>query len=112
MQSTFINGGSSSVYRIDQFVVPVEALSAFMERLHHTQHLLSSMPGCRQNLVLTRTSGSGESNVMTLVEWMDEQTFAAAKTAMQQRYATEGFDPAAFIQELGVRPDMGVYSNA
>jgi hypothetical protein len=36
----------------------------------------------------------------------------AAKAIVQKKYAKEGFDPASFMQRLGVRVDMGLYSNA
>lgn len=99
----------SPVYRIDRFNVAAHALFAFMERLRLTQHLLDQLPGCRQNLVLTQPDLAGEYNLMTVVEWSSEAHMAAAKAAMQARYAQEGFDPGAFIQELGVKADMGTY---
>jgi heme-degrading monooxygenase HmoA len=97
------------VYRIDRFNVPANALSAFVERLHTTQRALDQLPGCRQNLVLRQPDLAGEFNVMTVVEWTDESHMAAAKATMQARYAQERFDPAAFMQELGVQADLGVY---
>jgi len=102
----------SPVYRIDRFNVAAHALSTFMERLRLTQHLLDQLPGCRQNLVLTQPDLAGEFNLMTVVEWSSEAHMAAAKAAMQARYAQEGFDPGAFMQELGVMADMGTYRTA
>jgi len=101
-----------SVYRIDRFNVPANALPAFMERLRITQRALDPLPGCRQNLVLAQPDIAGEFNVITVVEWSDEAHMAAAKAAMQARYASERFDPAAFMQSLGVQADLGVYRNA
>jgi heme-degrading monooxygenase HmoA len=101
---------STSVFRIDRFVVPVNAVPAFIERLHHIQRTLGTMPGCQQNLVLTQKGVSGESNMVTVVEWANVQSMAAAKAAVEKIYAAEGFDPSAFMQKLGVRSDLGVYS--
>ena len=100
------------IFRIDRFNVPAQAMPAFLERLRFTQQALDGLPGCRQNLVLTQPDLAGEFNVMTIVEWSGEQSLAAAKTAMQQRYAQERFDPAAFMQGLGVQADLGVYRAA
>lgn len=100
------------IYRIDRFNVPAHALQAFMERVRHTQRTLDELPGCRQNLVLTQPDLAGEFNVMTVVEWSDESHLAAAKTVMQKRYAEERFDPAAFMQGLGIKADLGVYRHA
>lgn len=102
---------TAPVYRIDRFNVPSHTFTAFMERIHLTQRLLDKQPGCRQNLVLTQPDLAGEFNVITLVEWSDEASLAAAKTMMQQRYAEERFDPVAFMHRLGVQADLGVYRN-
>ena len=101
-----------TVYRIDRFNVPAHALSAFMARVRLTQQMLDALPGCRQNLVLTQCDLAGEYNVMTVVEWHDASHMASAKAAMQRHYGKEGFDPAAFMQELGVKADLGVYRDA
>jgi len=100
------------VYRIDRFNVPAHAFPAFMARLRLTQQLLDKLPGCRQNLVLTQPDLAGEFNLMTVVEWSNESHMAAAKAAMQARYAQERFDPAAFMHELGVQADLGTYRSA
>lgn len=103
---------AASIFRIDRFVVPAEALAAFMERLRFTQQTLDTVPGCRQNLVLTQEGSPGGCNVITLVEWSNAEAITAAKATMQAKYAEEGFDPAAFMGKLGVQADMGVYRNA
>jgi spore maturation protein SpmB len=106
------SSASSSVFRVDKFVAPADALPAFLERVHRIQGMLDTLPGCKQNLVLTQTGGPGEFNVVTLVEWASTPAMDAAKAIVQKKYAKEGFDPASFMQRLGVRVDMGLYSNA
>jgi hypothetical protein len=59
---------STSVFRIDKFVVPADAVPAFLERLHDIQRTLSALPGCQQNLVLTQKGGTGESNMVTVAD--------------------------------------------
>ena len=83
-----------------------------MERLRFTQQTLDTVPGCKQNLVLKQEGSLGEFNIITLVEWSDAEAIGAAKVTMQAKYTGEGFDPAAFIQRLGVQADMGVYRGA
>ena len=56
--------------------------------------------------------GPGEFNVVTIVEWVNTQAIVAATAVMQKKYAEEGFDPSAFMQTLGVRADLGLYSKA
>jgi len=101
-----------TVFRVDKFAVPRHALPAFIERVCHIDQLLAAMPGCRQNLVLTGAAQGDEVNVVTLVEWASTEAMAAARAAVQARYAEEGFDPSAFMRQLGVRADMGTYGLA
>lgn len=103
---------AAPIFRIDRFIVPTEALPDFMERLRFTQQTLDTVPGCKQNLVLKQEGSPGEFNIITLVEWSDAEAITAAKSTMQAKYTEEGFDPAAFIQKLGVQADMGIYRNA
>ncbi len=102
----------ASIFRIDRFVVPAEALPDFMKRLRFTQKTLDALPGCKQNLVLEQEGKAGEFNIITLVEWSDAEAITAAIATMHAKYVDEGFDPAAFMQKLSVRADMGVYRNA
>ena len=102
----------ASVFRVDRFVVPQAALPTFMEQVQRVDRMLGSQPGCLQSLVLTQAGEAGEFNVLTLVEWADAQAVAAAKAVMQEKYAQEGFDPSAFMRQLGVRADFGVYRGA
>lgn len=100
------------VFRIDRFRVPPAAVAAFMERVQRIRALLDPQPGCRQNLVLTQSEQEGVLRVLTLVEWQSAQAMSAARAAVQERYAEEGFDPLSFMQQLGVEADLGVYQPA
>jgi len=103
---------STSVFRIDKFVVPSQSISAFVERIHQVQRMLGEQPGCLQKHVLTQTGDSSEFDVVTVVEWANADAVAAAQAAMQKRLASEGFDIQAFRKKLGVRGDSGMYLKA
>ncbi|GAB4561880.1 MAG: antibiotic biosynthesis monooxygenase [Rhizobacter sp.] len=103
---------AASVFRIDQFVVPAQALPQFSQAVQRIHHTLASQPGCRQSLVLTRSADPGQVRLLTLVEWASASDMAAAKAVVQRQYSEEGFDPPAFMRELGVQADLGVYSPA
>ncbi|GGP22696.1 antibiotic biosynthesis monooxygenase [Silvimonas iriomotensis] len=98
-----------TVFRVDQFVVPDHALPAFMKQAHRIDALLHEMPGCDHHLVLTRKQDIDSTRVLTLVQWHNQAGMAAAKALVQQIYASEGFEPQAFIQKLGVTADFGIY---
>jgi hypothetical protein len=103
---------NESTWRVDKFIVPQQAIPAFMARVHRIDRDLATMPGCRQNLVLTQTGGPGEFNVVTVVEWASAHAMAEAKATMQARYAEEGFQPEAFMREIGVKADLALYSQS
>ena len=103
---------SPATFRIDRFDVPRPALEPFMARLRITQQLLDAREGCRQNLVLLGAEQGEAIAVVTIVEWASDDAMATARAAMQAHYAREGFDPAAFMRDLGIRPDMRAYRPA
>lgn len=100
------------VFRIDRFYVPEGAEEAFMRRVQRIQSLIDPLPGCRQNLVLTQSREEGRLRVMTVVEWENAAAMDAARAYVQRQYAQEGFDPPAFMQELGVEAELGLYAPA
>ena len=101
------------VFRVDKFVVPADALPAFIERMQHIQRSVRALPGCRRDLLLTQSGGAGEFNVVRWIEWADAQAIADAQLVIQKQFAEEGFDPTQFfVQELGARADLGLYREA
>lgn len=112
MPSESSSRASTSVFRIDKFVVPSQSISAFVERIHHVQRMLGELPGCLQKHVLTQTGDSSEFDVVTVVEWASADAIAAAQAVMQEQLAREGFDLQAFRKKLGVRGDSGMYREA
>jgi hypothetical protein len=103
---------AAASFRVDRFVVPCQVLEPFMGRLRVTQRLLDEREGCRQNLVLLGAPNGDTIGVVTIVEWASGEAMNAAKVAMQAHDAQEGFEPAEFMQALGVRADMAAYQPA
>ncbi|QSF54783.1 hypothetical protein [Brevundimonas fontaquae] len=100
---------SSPVFRIDKFVVPPRSRDVFLDRLRMTHRLLDEADGCDQNLVLEQTGGDGRYNVVTFVQWRDASCYEVAKHRSHSAQTTQGFDPAAFMAELGIVADLGDY---
>lgn len=59
---------SERIYRVD-FVVPDHAREEFINRVRRTHELLRTQPGFLQDFVLEQSSGPGEFNFVTVVEW-------------------------------------------
>lgn len=100
---------SSSVYRVDKFVVPAAAHAEFMARVSRIKQMLDDMPGCRQNLVLEQVSGPGAFNVVTIVEWQNAEAMDNARAAVTARYRDMNFDPQETMARLGIKADMANY---
>lgn len=98
-----------SIFRVDKFSVPISARDPFLARIRETHALLDGVDGCLQNLVLEQVSGSGEYNIVTIVEWRDTAAFERAKQAAQMRHEAAGFDPGVMLKELGIKADLGNY---
>ncbi|MDE2289849.1 MAG: antibiotic biosynthesis monooxygenase [Burkholderiales bacterium] len=101
---------AAPVFRVDKFVVPVEALPEVIAQIKRVHTILEKVPGCLRRRVLSQTGGTGEFNVINYIEWASADAIAAAVQVVQQQFEREGFDPAAFVKRLGVRADMGFYS--
>jgi len=83
-----------------------------MARVHITHQTLKALPGCLQSLVLQKVGGSGQSNVVTIVEWASPAAIDAALAHMRRKYLEEGYDPVATTRRLGIRADLGLFANA
>ena len=103
---------AAPLFRIDKFIVPDESLSAFLQQIRRTHDTLGTLPGCLRNLILTQFGGPGEFNVVTLVEWVNKEAIANAVAVVEKQFANDNFDRKAFLQQLGVRADLGVYQIA
>lgn len=99
----------SPLYRVDKFIVPPQSLDRSLERVKKTHDALDQADGCERNLILEQFDGPGQFNVVTFVQWRDEAAYKAARQAALARQTAEGFDPQAFIKELGVMADIAVY---
>jgi hypothetical protein len=102
-------GRNATVFRIDKYVVPSDAMPAFIKQAQRIQKTVRPLPGCQRHSVLTQTGGAGEFNVVVMVEWENEHAMADAIVVMQKQLTDEGFDPVLFSRKLGVRADQGFY---
>ncbi len=101
---------AASRYRVDKFVVPQGAMAEFSGAVFRTHEVLRRQPGFVRDLVLEQVSGPGEFNVVTFVEWADEQAIARAVEAVRRFHQSAGFDGKTLAERLGVRGDIGIYA--
>lgn len=101
---------SGSVFRIDKFHVPSASRAEFLSKLQESHALLDSVDGCVQNYILEQTSGAGRFNIVTFVEWRDQEAYEVARSAAQARHRASGFEPQTMFEQLSIGADIANYA--
>ncbi|MEP9399307.1 antibiotic biosynthesis monooxygenase family protein [Mesorhizobium sp. KR2-14] len=105
------NTGNDHIYRMDQFAVPAQVRDEFLQRVRQTHELLRKQPGFLQDFMLERSSGEGECNLVTLVEWENEAAVERARSAIRDMHQQIGFNPPEFMARLGVKAAIATYGH-
>ena len=84
---------SERIYRVDKFAVPGGAREEFLERARRTHSLLKAQPGFLQDFVLEQSSGPGEFNFVTIVEWASPEAVENARAAVLALQRGMNFNP-------------------
>lgn len=97
------------VYFIDRFVLPVSSKEAFLQRANVNRNMIKTLPGFLGDTFYEQQTGN-EYRVVTIAAWQDEETYTNARKAVGELYRQEGFDMTAFMQQLNIQIERGVYS--
>ncbi len=98
------------VYRIDKFKVPPAARAEFLQKVRLTHQVLKAQPGFVQDFIFEQADGPGEFNFVTLVAWENTEAMGAARQAVAAKHAEIGFRPAELFERLGIKADLGNYT--
>jgi heme-degrading monooxygenase HmoA len=100
---------NAEVFRVDKFVVPAHAREEFLGKVHATHDVLRTQPGFVRDAILEQSSGSGEFNFVTIVEWENSGAIDGARRAVAALHQKMNFDAQAMISRLGIRADVANY---
>jgi Antibiotic biosynthesis monooxygenase len=100
---------SETVYRVDKFVVPGPAREEFLERARRTHALLKAQPGFLQDLILEQSSGPGEFNFVTIVEWASQEAVENARAAVVTLRREMNFTLQEVFARLDIKADIANY---
>jgi heme-degrading monooxygenase HmoA len=100
---------SPEIFRVDKFVVPAPAREEFLDRVHATHAVLRAQPGFVRDAILEQSSGPGEFNFVTIVEWENRGAIDGAREAVAALHQKMNFDAHAMINRLGIRADIANY---
>jgi hypothetical protein len=98
-----------TIFRVDKFTVPALARAEFLERVRATHTLLRTQAGFVRDAILEQTSGPGEFNFVTIVEWKNAEAMEPARKAVTAFHQGMNFNPREMLTRLGIRADMGNY---
>jgi heme-degrading monooxygenase HmoA len=82
MLDTRSSDESKRVYRVDKFIVPIQAREEFIRNFRNTHKLLRTLPGFVRDFVLEQSEGPGEFNFVTMVEWESSEASENARAAV------------------------------
>ncbi len=100
---------SEEIFRVDKFVVPAHAREEFLTRVHATHEVLRTQAGFVREAILEQTSGPGEFNFVTIVEWENSDAIEGARRAVAALHQKMNFDAQAMINRLEIRADIANY---
>ena len=95
--------------RVDKFVVPAPAREEFLDKVHATHAVFWTQPGFVRDAILEQSSGPGEFNFVTIVEWENGGAIDGAREAVAALHQKMNFDAHAMINRLGIRADIANY---
>jgi heme-degrading monooxygenase HmoA len=107
------DGGASArpLYRVDRFIVPAEARDEFLARVRDTHAILRRQEGFIRDLILEQQSGPGSFNLVTVVEWANEDVIGQVSEAVAKHHAAIGFDRNETLARLGITADIANYAH-
>ena len=98
------------VFRIDRFKVPAASREEFLSRVRTSNEVLRSLPGFVEDCFFEQRDSAGDSKIVTIAIWQNQQAFTAAKAIVQEHYKKIGFNPGEIIKRLGIEAEMDAYS--
>jgi heme-degrading monooxygenase HmoA len=100
---------SQAIYRVDKFVIPSAAREEFLDKARRTHALLKTQPGFLQDLILEQSSGPGEFNFVTIVEWASQEAVENARASVQKLHREMNFNAQELFTRFGIKADIANY---
>src|SRR5258708_2685166 len=81
----------------------------FLHKARWTHALLKTQPGFLQDFVLEQSSGPGEFNFVTIVEWASQEAVENARAAAQALHREMNFNAQELFARAGIKADLANY---
>jgi heme-degrading monooxygenase HmoA len=97
------------VVLIDQFIVPDDSKSQFVDKARWSAGFLKTLPGYIEGFIYEKLGGEGTCNILTTAVWESETAFENAKKAAAEEFQKVGFNPQEIMKNLNVKFERAVY---
>ena len=97
------------VVLIDQFIVPDDSKSKFIEKARWSAGFLKTLPGYVEGCIYEKLGGDSTCNILTTAVWESELAFENAKKAAAEEFRKIGFNPQEIMKNLNVTFERAVY---
>ena len=94
---------------IDKFLVPKNSIEEFTQRMNYNRNFIKNLPGFIEDRVYERKDEEGNLHIITIAVWASQDHGDDAKNAVQSEYKRIGFNMPAFIEELNIKHERGLY---
>jgi hypothetical protein len=99
------------IFRVDKFVVPAHKREEFLSLVARTGALLRTHPGFVREYVLEQTSGPGQFNIVTFVEWSSSELLEPVGAAVAKLHAENNFNVQEYLDRAGIKADIAFYKS-
>ncbi|MBO9702717.1 MAG: hypothetical protein J7604_21070 [Sporocytophaga sp.] len=125
MMSTFCNGQAKETTKnqtqkqnsnmtkqifIDKFFIPESSVEQFIKKTSYNRSFIKNLPGFIKDEMYTQRDENGNLILITIATWENQNYLISAKSAVQEEYKRKNFNPAEFMQQLGVKMERGVFT--
>lgn len=99
-----------AVFFIDKFIIPSEALASFTKQMQYNRNFIRLLEGFITDYAMSRQTQDGDTELVTVAIWKDQNCLDHAKQMVQEEYKRIGFNPPSFLQELKITMERQQYS--
>lgn len=82
--STLTLSVESTVYFIDKFIIPNDAIEPFINQMQYNRNFIKNLSGFITDHILTRKTQNGNLELVTIAIWKDQESLNTAKNLIQE----------------------------
>ena len=97
---------------IDEFIVPEESKTEFLERARKIQSFLRTLPGFVEGFLYEKKDGESRHNFLTTAVWENEEALENARTTVAAEFQKQGYNPPETRKKLKIDGVRSTYQRS